>query len=358
MPETPNRPVADDAGMPLRGAALALDVVDMHTAGEPVRIVTGGYPRLAGATILDKRREAAERHDRLRTILMHEPRGHAGMYGVIPVAPSLPGADLACLFTHASGYSTMCGHATIAIARWAVESGRVGHDGTAARFGLELPCGLVQVEARVEAGRVVAAAFVSVPAFVEARDVRLDVAGVGPVACDVAFGGAYYAILPASRLGTGLTSGLAALARAGTAAFDAAVATIAPRHPRDPDLSFLYGVILTDDADPASNEPSRNLCLFGGGQIDRSPTGSGVTARMALDVLGGRIPLGRERRIVGPTGEGFAGTAIERVDFCGRDAVRVRVEGRSFYTGSARFVVEDGDPLGDGFLLHRSEAHG
>jgi trans-L-3-hydroxyproline dehydratase len=333
--------------------ARALEVLDMHTAGEPVRIVTGGYPRLDGATILDKRRQALERHDRLRVTMMHEPRGHAGMYGVIPVAPSLAGADLACLFAHASGYSTMCGHATIAIGRWAVEAGLVRADGDRARFGLELPCGLVEVEARIEAGRVVAAAFESVPAYVDRADLAIDAPGYGRALADIVFGGAFYAVLPASRLGLSFEAGLPALIAAGKAVFAGARLHEPPLHPEQPDLSFLYGVILTDDAAPPAT--TRNLCLFGEGQIDRSPTGSGVTARMALDLLSGRIGAGTSRRFLGPTGDGFDATARRVADYCGRPAVRVRVSGRSFYSGAQRLIVEADDPLGPGFLLFASE---
>ena len=344
-----------------RAEALTLDVVDMHTAGEPARIVVGGYPRLTGATILDKRREAQERHDHLRRALMHEPRGHSGMYGVIPVEPSqaakAQGARLACLFTHASGYSTMCGHATIAFARFAVERGLVaapaGGEGVA-RFALELPCGVVAVEARMAKGAVVATAFESVPAFVEAENVAVDVAGIGRVSCDVAFGGAFYAILPVSRLGLSFEAPLKRRIAAGMALFDALRARRpAPVHPLENDLSFLYGVILTDDAAPPAD--TRNLCLFGEGQIDRSPTGSGVTARMALDLLGQRIGEGVSRRFAGATGEAFTGTARRDGAVAGRMAARVRVEGRGFYSGEARLIVEPDDPLREGFLLFQNE---
>lgn len=340
--------------------AVTLDVVDMHTAGEPVRIVVGGYPRLEGASILDKRRDALERHDDLRRAMMHEPRGHAGMYGVIPVEPSAAaraqGARLACLFTHASGYSTMCGHATIAYARFAVERGLVEApaDGLA-RFALELPCGVVTAQARMENGVVVATAFDSVQAFVAERDVTVEVAGVGTVGYDLVFGGAFYAILPSSRLGVDFDAPLSERIAAGMKLFDAARAQKpAPAHPGEPDLSFLYGVILTDDAPPPQD--TRNLCLFGEGQIDRSPTGSGVTARMALDLVAGRLGEGVRRRVAGPTGEAFVGAARFDGEIAGRPAMRVRVEGRSFHAGSARFVVEADDPLRPGFLLFQCEA--
>jgi proline racemase len=345
----------------MQARALTLDVVDMHTAGEPARIVVAGYPRLAGATILDKRREALERHDHLRRAMMHEPRGHAGMYGVIPVEPSdaarAQGARFACLFTHASGYSTMCGHATIAFARFAVERGLVeapaGGEGVA-RFAVELPCGVVEVEARMEAGAVVATAFESVPAFVEAENVAVEVAGIGRVLCDVAFGGAFYAIAPIGRLGLSFDTPLKRRIAAGMALFDALRAQRpAPVHPLEDDLSFLYGVILTDGT-PAPQD-TRNLCLFGQGQIDRSPTGSGVTARMALDLLAGRVGEGVSRRFAGATGETFTGTARRDGAVAGRPAVRVRVEGRGFHAGEARLIVEPDDPLREGFLLFRTE---
>jgi trans-L-3-hydroxyproline dehydratase len=346
----------------LASHATRLDVVDMHTAGEPARIVVGGYPALTGASILDKRREAGARHDDLRRALMLEPRGHAGMYGVIPCEPSqaarAQGADLACLFAHASGYSTMCGHATIAVGRWAVEAGLVPHrrspDGETARFSLELPCGIVPVEARLAQGRVVAVSFESVPAFLAERDVEIDVAG-RRVRLDVAFGGAFYAILPASRLGLSFDAPLSNKIAAGMSVFKALRAQRpAPTHPTEPDLSFLYGVILTDEAAPPSE--TRNLCLFGEGQIDRSPTGSGVTARMALDLLSGRMEDGAMRRFIGPTGEAFVATARRDGLVEGRPSARVRVEGRSFYIGRASVLIEPDDPLGRGFSLFASEA--
>ena len=326
-----------------------LHVIDMHTAGEPVRIFGKGYPELEGATILDKRRDARAHYDHLRTLLMHEPRGHAGMYGVIPVRPSLAGADIAALFCHASGYSTMCGHATIAIGRWAVDSGQVPHDGTSAKFGLELPCGLVQVEVTLDQGHVTGTAFESVPAYIEKTGLQLDLPHFGSVRCDIVFGGAYYAILSAGQLGLSFEAGLPRLIAAATEVFAAARHAFTPQHPSDADLSFLYGVILTDDAAPVA--PSRNLCLFGESQIDRSPTGSGVTARMALDVLTGRLAIGQKRQISGPTQDAFTGMATRLTQFHGRPAVHVEVAGRAFYSGTAQFTLEVDDPLQAGFLL-------
>src|SRR4051794_33104182 len=186
------------------GGGLAIDTVEMHTGGEPVRIVTAGYPAISGRTILDKRRYAQAHLDHLRRFLMFEPRGHRDMYGVIPVEPDLPGAALAVLFMHNEGYSTMCGHATIAVGRWAVETGRVVGIEPQTRFLLQCPCGGVDVTVEVERGNVGRVSFRSVPAFVLRLDLEVEVEALGPVRCDVAYGGAFYAIARAADLGVDL----------------------------------------------------------------------------------------------------------------------------------------------------------
>jgi len=328
------------------------DTVDLHTAGEPVRIVTGGYPALAGRTLLDKRRDARARFDHIRTALMLEPRGHAGMYGVIPTAPSGPEADLAVLFTHNEGYSTMCGHATIAIGRWAVDSGRVPSDDGRARFGLETPCGIVHVLVEPAIGDAPLVTFESVRSFASHLDLAVEVPGHGTVTLDIAFGGAYYAILPSSRLGLSfMTTPIESLVLAGVAITDAVRAAVAITHPDEPDLGFLYGTILIDDETPDSGRPSYNLCIFAEGQIDRSPTGSGVTARMALDFARGRVGPGLKREFRGVSGQGFLGE-LAQANGAGLDAAAtVLVSGRAHYAGEARFIVEHTDPLGPGFQL-------
>ncbi|GGE99387.1 proline racemase [Aliidongia dinghuensis] len=330
------------------------ETVDLHTAGEPVRIITGGYPMLVGETILDKRREARARFDHIRTALMLEPRGHAGMYGVIPTAPCSPDADLAVLFTHNEGYSTMCGHATIAIGRWAVDAGHVASDGGRARFGLETPCGVVRVAVEPSEGDAPLVTFESVRSFVSHLDLAVEVPGHGRVVLDIAFGGAFYAILPSERLGLPfMATPVETLVAAGVRITEAIRATVPIAHPDEPDLGFLYGTILTDDVAPDANEPSYNLCIFAEGQIDRSPTGSGVTARMALDFARGRIAPGRAREFRGISGQGFQGELAEATGAGLAAAVTVRVSGRAYYAGEQRFIVEAIDPLGPGFHLPR-----
>jgi len=333
-----------------------LRVLDMHAAGEPVRIVESGYPPLTGATLLDKRREARERFDHLRRSLMLEPRGHGGMYGVIPTAPSHPDAAIAVLFTHQEGYSTMCGHATIALGRWLVDSGVVPISGPRSQFGIEAPCGLVRVEVVAEAAQAPLVAFESVPSFASHLDQALEVPGYGRVRFDIAFGGAYYAILPASRLDLPLmTTPLDEIVRAGIAITNAIRSALPIRHPAAPELGFLYGTVLTDDIElgAGGNAPSYNLCIFAQGQIDRSPTGSGVTARFALAAAKGEIAVGQSREVRGVSGQGFVGTLAAAESTPDGLIARVRVAGRAYYTSRSEFIAEAGDPFSDGFELPR-----
>jgi trans-L-3-hydroxyproline dehydratase len=338
---------------------MMVRVVDMHTAGEPVRIVEDGYPALRGATILEKRRHARDSFDHLRRMLMLEPRGHAGMYGVIPTAPCADSADLAVLFTHQEGYSTMCGHATIAIGRWAVDSGRVAlRDGHAA-FKLETPCGVVDVEISQAADGTIATIFQSVDSFASHLDQAIEIAGLGSVRFDIAYGGAYYAILPSSRIELPfMETPIDTLVDAGVRITDAVRAALPISHPSDPDLGFLYGTILTDDVTLGADDgsPSYNLCIFADGQIDRSPTGSGVTARIALAAARGEMKIGQAREIRGISGQGFVGTLASSVDRSTGRVSRVRVGGRAFYTARSTFLVEDQDPFGAGFELPKSFA--
>ena len=327
---------------------MILSTVEMHTGGEPTRIVVDGWPRFESADLLDKRREAKTRFDHLRRGLMLEPRGHDGMYGALLVEPDHPEADLAVLFMHNEGFSTMCGHATIAVARWAVESGRVPRQEPETVVRLQCPCGLVV--ARVAGDGEVR--FESVPAFAYALDRIAPTPTWGPVSVDIAYGGAFYAVLAADSIGLDLRSSpMRTIADAGQEITRAAAAAIPLDHPEEPDLAFLYGTILTDGGSGAT-EASRNICVFAGRQIDRSPTGSGVTARMALQIARREARLGEERRFESCTGAVFSGRAVrEAVPVGPRKAVIVEVGGKAHITGEAQFRFDADDPLREGFSL-------
>ena len=328
-----------------------IEVVDMHTGGEPVRIVRAGLPDVPGADILAKRRWAQAHLDELRRFLMFEPRGHRDMYGVFPVRPTLPGADLAVLFVHNEGFSTMCGHAVIALGRWAVDTGLVAARAPTTRVGIECPCGLVEAWVEVADGKAGAVAFDSVPAFAAALDLAVEVPGRGRVVCDVAYGGAFYALVDAGRLGLRVPGSPVAELVAGARATSEAVRAAFPvRHPEHDDLSFLYGTILTDGGDGAAS-PSDNVCVFAADEVDRSPTGSGVTARLAAAAARGATRSGIVHRFRSLTGAIFTGEIRGPARCGGRDAVIVRVGGRSHYAGEARFALEPDDAIGRGFLL-------
>ena len=331
-------------------SAYAITTTEMHTGGEPVRIVESGYPPIPGATILDKRRYVLTELDHLRTALMHEPRGHFDMYGVIPVEPDLPGADLAVLFMHNSGYSTMCGHAVIALGRYAVDRGLVPKVAPETRLVIQCPCGPVAVRTEMNGDNAGAVGFESVPAFAHSLDLTVDVEGYGPVSCDIAYGGAFYAVADAGRFGLEVPgSPVADLVRAANALSGAVSERVELAHPDAGDLGYLYGSILTDGRD---DEPvSANVCVFADSQVDRSPTGSGVTARMALAHARGQLCPGQVRTFESVTGSTMTGRVVAERMVGDLPAVTVEVSGRAYYTGTASFVIEPDDPFRHGFLV-------
>jgi trans-L-3-hydroxyproline dehydratase len=329
-------------------AGTRIETVEMHTGGEPVRIVTKGYPAIPGGTILEKRRFARNQLDAFRRLIMFEPRGHYDMYGVLPVAPDIPGADMAVLFIHNEGYSTMCGHATIALGRYARDKGLIkpGADGIA-RLKLQCPCGLVEVSVEPD-GR---ARFVSVPAFAFALDRELDLPGKGRIRLDIGYGGAFYAFLPADTFGLDVRrSRTKDLVAAASAVTEAVKAQVKLHHPDDADLAFLYGTILTDGGDGAA-APSANVCVFAAEEVDRSPTGSGVTARLALLAARKQVAMGEWRRFESVTGSIFDGRVAAELKTGEFAAIRAEVAGRAYYSGQSVFTVEPEDPLAAGFLL-------
>jgi len=352
-------------------------VLDYHTAGEPFRIIVRGYPELAGTNILERRRSALQQHDHLRKMLMWEPRGHADMYGGILVPPDHDEAQVGVLFMHNEGYSTMCGHGTIALATALVESGAIAPTGTATPIGIDAPCGLVRAVAHVHENELAAAhasgrtprvhevTFENVPSFAAALDVAIEVPGYGSLTVDVGYGGAFYALIDAAQLGIEMRAeNAAALAAAGRAITDAgraalrsggALATaLGVSHPEEEDLSFLYGTIISGPPeDPAHH--SRNLCLFAEGEVDRSPTGSGVSARLAVLHARGEVQTDQEIAIESILGREsvFRGRVVRSEEWAGRSAVIPEVRGSAHMTGSARFVLDAHDPIGRGFLVAR-----
>jgi proline racemase len=314
--------------------------VDYHTAGEPFRIVVGGVPTLEGATVLERRRWAREHLDHVRRLLVNEPRGHADMYGCFVTESAV--ADLGAVFFHNEGYSVACGHGTIALVTWALESGRLpAPDGDVqveveVEVAVEVPSGRLPAWATVRGGDVTAVRFRNVPSFVLRRGV--EVAGC---TVDVAFGGAFYAIAPAPvAIGR---AGLPALIERGRAIRDALNRAGSVVHPLEPDLGGLYGVVWTDG--------DRNVTIFADGEVDRSPCGSGTSARLALLDATGELPRGQPLRHRSLVDTVFTGRVVGDAEVAGIPAVITEVEGSAHLTGRHEFVLEPEDPLGTGFLL-------
>jgi proline racemase len=318
---------------------MEVATTDYHTAGEPFRIVTAGAPDIPGATVRERRAfaQGSEEVDAVRRLLCHEPRGHADMYGCFPVLPDDDGADLGVLFWHKDGYSTACGHGTIALGAWAVESGLVeaATDGET-DVTIDVPSGRVTARVRCKGGAVEAVVFRNVPAYVIARGVP-----AAGVSVDVSYGGAIYASVAAADLGLTVTPDrLVELIAAGREVKRALAGSDAARHPTDDRLSGIYGTIVYE---PLGELHQRNVTVFADGEVDRSPCGSGTSARVALlDMEPGQVL--RHDSIVGTT---FSAWVVER----GRDGIVTEVEGMAFRTGEHRFVLDPRDQLGTGFAL-------
>lgn len=330
---------------------LKIITVDAHTEGEPFRVITGGFPDLPGATILEKRRYAKERLDHLRTALMWEPRGHADMYGCLVTPPVTPGADLGILFMHNEGFSTMCGHGIIGIATVALETGLLPAREPETTLRIDTPAGLVTAHAVVAAGRVQRVRFQNVPSFVPALDERVDVPGLGRVRYDLAFGGAFYAYVRVEEVGLTCTpADYRQLIEKGMAIKQAVMATRPIPHPFEADLSFLYGTIFIG---PPLTEGghSRNVCIFAEGEVDRSPTGTGVSGRLALHYARGEIGLNQPIVVESIIGTRFTGRVVDTTSFGPYPAIIPEVEGTAYLTGRHEFLIDPEDPLQTGFLL-------
>jgi len=331
---------------------IRVTTLDVHTAGEPLRIITSGFPGIPGATILEKRRWAKEHLDQLRTALMWEPRGHADMYGALLTDPVSPDGDLGVLFLHNEGFSTMCGHGIIGLAMAGVEGGvvRPGKEDAAA-LKMDTPAGRVTAFPHWNGTRVERASFLNVPSFVYSMDRRVDVPGLGSVRYDIAFGGAFYAFCRAEELGVALEPGsFRELIQVGMAVKRAVMDAHPIRHPFSEELGFLYGTILVGEArDPANH--SRNVCIFADGEVDRSPTGTGVSARAALHFAQGELAVGEPFTVESILGTTFTGAVEETTRFGTYEAVIPRVTGTAYIIGRNEFLVDPDDPLRHGFIL-------
>jgi len=329
----------------------SITTVDAHAAGEPLRVILSGWPDVAGRSMLERRRRARQRFDGLRTALMWEPRGHADMYGCVVLPPATPEADFGVLFLHNEGFSTMCGHGIVAVTTVMIDIGAMSPVEPETVVRIDTPVGLVTARARIDCGRVRDVAFTNVPSFVLHRDRVVTVPGLGDVRCDVAFGGAFYAFVKAADVGVDLTpEAVRDLVDTGMAVKRAVAAGCSIEHPFETDLGFLYGTIFTG---PAQKEGahSRNVCVFADGEVDRSPTGTGVSARAALHVARGELAIGETMIVESIIGSRFQVSALRTTEVGPHAAVVPEVVGRAHITGRHEFYLDPDDPLALGFLV-------
>jgi proline racemase len=328
-----------------------ITTIDAHSAGEPLRIITGGVSEIPGGTILEKRRYAQEHLDHIRTGLMWEPRGHADMYGAIITQPVTPDGDLGVLFIHNEGFSTMCGHGVIALAKVVLDTGMIEKDGDNPVVKMDTPAGRVTATAHRTKGKVKEVSFHNVPSFVFKSNQVVEVPGIGVVQYDVAFGGAFYAVCGAWELKLALDEkNFHQLIDAGKRIKETVMANLEIEHPFEEDLGFLYGTIFVGEAvDPTHH--SRNVCIFAEGEVDRSPTGTGVSARAAIHFSRGELFPGQPIIVESILGTSFRVRIVNVVDFDIYRAVIPEVTGSASIIGQSRFYFDPEDPLREGFIF-------
>lgn len=330
---------------------ICIESIEAHTGGEPLRIFTKGLPEIKGNSVLEKRKYFKKNYDYLRTATMFEPRGHADMYGAVLTEPNTPDADFGVFFIHNEGYSTMCGHAIIALSKVLPEMGLLKKEGDEFELKIDAPAGRIVSTVKRRGEKVESVSFLNVPSFVLLKDQKLKVDGIGEVTFDVAYGGAFYAFVDADFLGLGLNAeDYNQIIDWGKKIKQAVMENFEIKHPFEEDLSFLYGTIFTGKAKNPENH-SRNVCIFAEGEVDRSPTGTGVSARAAIHFFNGDIGLNEPIRIESILDTIFEVEAVEEVEFGGHQAIVPKVSGMAYITGQNKFYMDPEDPLKNGFIF-------
>jgi proline racemase len=330
-----------------------LHAVDSHTEGMPTRVIVGGVGVIPGASMFERRRYFLEHLDHLRTLLMYEPRGHAAMSGAILQPPTRPDADWGVLFIEVSGCLPMCGHGSIGVATVLVETGMVEVTEPVTEVRLDTPAGLVVASVAVEDGQARSVTIENVASFADQLDASVDVPGYGSVPVDIAFGGNFYAIVSLDKLGIEFApadrSVREKMLDAGLAIMDAVTDQLAPVHPENHDIAGCHHVYLA--APGATGQHSRHAMAIHPGWFDRSPCGTGTSARMAQLHARGELAIGTDFVSESIIGSRFVGRLVGETTVGGRAAVLPTVTGRAWLTGTAQYFLDPTDPFPAGFLL-------
>lgn len=328
-----------------------IKTIDMHTGGEPLRIILEGYPDFPKLDILEVRRQLSNQFDHLRKVIMWEPRGHYDMYGLLKVKAQRQDSDFGVIFMHNEGYSTMCGHATIAITKAAIDLDWVKMLEPLTTIKIDAPCGQLTSYATVENGNVTGMSFDNVPSFFVGT-YNLELPPFGNIQYDLAYGGAFYAYTDISQFNLDCephhSQSIIELGkRLKQAVIDTNKDII---HPLESDLSFLYGCIFIDEVN-SKNIHSKNVCIFANGELDRCATGSGVSGRAAIHYAKGELVKNEKIKIASIIGSTLEVEVTGTTQFGPYKAIIPRVYGSAYYTGTHEFWIDPKDPLKDGFLV-------
>lgn len=334
-------------------ATRYFSAVDSHTEGMPTRVVTGGLAPLPGASMAERRAYFVQHLDHVRQLLVNEPRGHPAMSGAILQPPLHPEADWGVLYIEVSGCLPMCGHGTIGVATVLVETGMVEVTEPVTVVTLDTPAGLVNAEVAVLEGRAEAVTIRNVPSFALELDASVDVPGLGTVRYDMAYGGNFYAIVSIDELGIPFARESAEakdrMMTAGLAIMDAINTHNRPVHPGDPGISGCKHVQLVAPGESGSD--ARNAMVIHPGWFDRSPCGTGTSARMAQLHARGELPLEQDFVNESLLGTRFTGRLVARTEVAGRPAVVPTVTGSAWITGMGQYLLDPRDPFPQGFTL-------
>ena len=329
---------------------LKISTVEMHTGGEPLRIIVSGLPEIIGSTILEKRRYFKSEFDHIRTVLMYEPRGHYDMYGAVILPPSHEDADFDVLFMHNEGYSTMCGHATIALVKYLFESNAKFLQ-SSSEVILNAPCGLVRAFPNLIEGEIESCSFVNVPSFVYLADGSIQVDEIGEIKFDIAYGGAFYAVISVDSVDLTIDiSNINQIMSKAKVIKEKITEELEIIHPTHSDLGFLYGIIFTCPSE-RPDVHSKNVCVFADGEVDRSATGSGVSARAAILHQRGELQKGQKITIESIIGSKMSVEIVAKSSMGEFNAVSPIVSGKAYFTGKNTFCFDPEDPYRNGFLL-------
>lgn len=336
---------------PPDAAQRLISTVEMHTGGEPFRIVISGFPRAPGTRIVERRAWLKQNVDHLRRAIMHEPRGHADMYGGILTDPVSSDADFGVMFIHNEGYSDHCGHGIIALASAAVQQGWVVRSIPETRVGIDAPCGFIEAFVEWDGKRAGTVRFINVPSFLLMQDISVETPDFGRVTGDIAYGGAFYFYVNGVPHGISIReSEVEVLIRFGAQVKAAANAAFPVVHPEIPEINHIYGTIIDGPARyPGSTQA--NCCIFADREVDRSPTGSGTAGRVAQLVTRGTLAMGEEIINESIIGSIFKGRAIANARVGGIEAVIPEISGSAKLIGLASWVIDPEDPLAHGFLV-------